>query len=60
MKAMLTLVFVFMMLNLTSIWKFPTFSIGGHGRDGVLRIVSTAAGFVIRGCAQKATLGTIP
>ena len=41
---MLTLVFVFMLLNLTSIWKLPTFSIGGRGRDNVARIVGTAVG----------------
>jgi hypothetical protein len=48
MQAMLTLVFVFMLLNLTSIWKLPTFSIGGRGRDDVLRIVGTATRFFIR------------
>ena len=52
---MLMLVFVFMLLNLTSIWKLPTFSIGGHGCDGVLRIVGSGAGFFIR-----VTLGKRP
>ena len=41
---MLMLVFVFMLLNLTSIWKLPTFSIGGHGRDGVPRIIGPREG----------------
>ena len=57
---MLMLVFVFMLLNLTSIWKLPTFSIGGRGRDGVPRIVGPGARFFIHGRAQKAALGTIP
>ena len=57
---MLTLVFVFMLLNLTSIWKLPTFSTGGHGCDGVSRIVGPRARFFVRGCAWKAALGTIP
>jgi hypothetical protein len=54
------LVFVLMLLNLTSIWKLPTFSIGGCGHDGVLRIIGPGAGFFIRGHAQKAALETIP
>ena len=57
---MLTLVFVFMLLNLTSIWKLPTLSIGGRRRDGILRIVGPRAEFFVRGCARKAALGTIP
>ena len=57
---MLTLVFVFMLLNLTSIWKLPTFSIGGRGHDGVLRIIGPRARFFIRGRAWKAFLGTNP
>ena len=57
---MLTLVFVFMQLNLISIWKLPIFSIGVRGRDGVLRIVGPRAGFFIHGHARKATSGTIP
>ena len=59
MQAMLTLVFVFMLLNLTSIWKLPTFSTGGCGRDGVSRIIDTGAGFFVHGHARKATPGTI-
>ena len=54
---MLTLVFVFMLLNLTSIWKLPTLSIGGHGRDGVLRIVGPGARFFVRGRGRKVALG---
>ena len=57
---MLTLVFVFMLLNLTSIWKLPTFSISGRGRDGLSRIVGPRAGFFVRDRAQKAALRTIP
>ena len=57
---MLTLVFVFMLLNLTSILKLPTLSIVGHGRDGVSRIVGPGAWFFVRDRAQKAAPGTIP
>ena len=57
---MLTLVFVFMLLNLTSIWKLATFSIGGRGRDGIPWIIGPRAGFYIHGRAQKAASGTIP
>ena len=60
MHAILTLVFVFVLLNLTSIWKLPTFSIGGRGRDGVSRIVGPRAVLFVCGCAQKVALGTIP
>ena len=57
---MLTLVFVFMLLNLTSIWKLPTLSTGGHGHDSVPRIIGPRAGFFIRDHAWKVALGTIP
>ena len=57
---MLTLIFVFMLLNLTIIWKLPSFSIGGRGHDGVPRIVGTRARFIAHGHAQKASSGTIP
>ena len=57
---MLTLVFAFMLLNLTSIWKLPTFSTGGRGRDGVLRIIGPRARFFVRGRARKAAPRTIP
>jgi hypothetical protein len=60
MQAKLTLVLVFMVLNLTSIWKLPTFSTGGRGSDDVPRIIGTRAGFFVRGRARKAALGTIP
>ena len=56
---MLTLVFMFMLLNLTSIWKLPSFLIGGRGRDGILRIVGPRAGLFVRGRAQKVAPGTI-
>jgi hypothetical protein len=32
---MLTLVFLFMLFNLTSIWNLPTISTGDHRHDGV-------------------------
>jgi hypothetical protein len=60
MQAMHMLVFVFMLLNLTSIWKLPTFSIGGRGCDDVLRIVGTVARSFVHGRAWKVALGTIP
>ena len=53
---MLTLVFVFMLFNLTSIWNLPTISIRDHGHDGVPSLV----GFFIRGHAQKAATRGIP
>ena len=40
---MLTLVFVFMLFNLTSIWNLPSISIGDHGHDGVLSLVRPGA-----------------
>ena len=57
---MLMLVFVFMLLNFTSFWKLPTFSIGGRGRDGIPRIVGPKAGFFVHGHAHKVASGTIP
>jgi len=60
MQVMLMLVFVFMLLNLTSIWKLPTLSTGGHGHDDIPRIVGLGAEFFICGHARKAALGTIP
>ena len=57
---MLMLVFVFMLLNLTSIWKLPTLSTGGRGHDGVPRIVGPRAEFFICDRARKVALGTIP
>ena len=56
MRAMLTLVFVFMLFNLTSIWNLPTISIGGHGHDGVPSLVVPRAWFFVRCLAQKAAL----
>ena len=56
---MLTLVFVFMLLNLTSIWKLPTLSTGGCGRDGITRIIGPGARFFILGRARKVAPGTI-
>jgi hypothetical protein len=53
---MLTLVFVFMLSNLTSIWNFPTISIGGHGRDSVLSLIGPRARFFVHGLTQKAAL----
>ena len=57
---MLTLVFVFMLFHLTSIWNFPTISIGEHGCDGILSLVGHRAQFFIHGRAQKAALRGIP
>ena len=57
---MLKLVFMFMSLNLTTIWKLPTFSTGGRGRDGVPRIIGPGAGFFVHDRARKSALGTIP
>ena len=47
---MLTLVFVFMLFNLTSIWNLPTLSIGEHVHDG-----GPGARFFEHGHAQKAS-----
>ena len=47
MRAMLTLVFVFMLFNLTSIWNLPTISIGGHGCAYILSIVGPRARFFV-------------
>jgi hypothetical protein len=47
---MLTLVFVFMLFNLTNIWNLPTISIGDSGHDGLPSLV----GFFVHGHAWKA------
>ena len=52
---MLTLVFVFMLFNLTSIWNLPTISIGDHGHDGIPSLICPGARFFVRGRAQKAS-----
>ena len=57
---MLTLVFVFMLFNLTSIWNLPTISIGGRGHDGVSSLVGPGARFFFRSHAQKVALRGIP
>ena len=57
---MLTLVSVFMLLNLTSIWNLPTISIGVHGHDGIPSLVRPDAHFFVRGHAQKAVPRGIP
>ena len=57
---MLTLVFVFILFNLTSIWNLPTISTGVHGHDGVLSLVHPGAWFFVRGHAQKAATQGIP
>ena len=54
------LVFVFMLLNFTSIWKLPTLSTGGRGHDGIPSIDGPRAGFFVGGRTQKVALGTIP
>jgi hypothetical protein len=58
---MLTLVFVFMLFNLTSIWNLPTISTGDHGRYGVRSLVGAGARFFIRGhVMEAATRDTMP
>ena len=39
MRAMLTLVSVFMLFNLTNIWNLPTISIGERWHDGVPSLI---------------------
>ena len=51
---MLTLVFLFMLFNLTCIWNLPSIPIGEHGHDGVPSLVGPGARFFIRGHAYKA------
>jgi hypothetical protein len=51
---MITLVFVFMLFNLTTIWNLPTNSIGECGRDGVLSLIGPRALFFVCGHARKA------
>ena len=46
---MLTLVFVFILFNLTSIWNLPTISIGDRWHDGIPSLV----GFFVHGRARK-------
>ena len=60
MRAMLTLVFVFMLFNLTSIWNLLTISTGGRGHDDVLSLVGPGARFFVHGLAQKAFPRGIP
>jgi hypothetical protein len=55
MQAMLTLVFVFMLLNLTSIWKLPTFLIGGLGMKA-----SQGSLALQRGSSSMVALGKRP
>ena len=57
---MLTLVFVFMLFNLTSIWNLPTISTGEHGCDGVPSLVGPRARFFVHDNAQKAAPQGIP
>jgi hypothetical protein len=60
MRAMLTLVFVFMLFNLTSICNLPTISIGGREHDSVPSLVGPGAQFFVRGLTQKAAPRGIP
>ena len=60
MRAILTLVFVFMLFNLTTIWNLPTISIGERGRDGVPSLVGPGARFFFCNRAQKAAPRAIP
>ena len=57
---MLTLVFVFMLFNLTSIWNLPTISTGGRGHDGVSSLVGLGAQFFVRGLTWKVAPRGIP
>ena len=54
MQAMLILVFVFMLFNLTSIWNLPTISIGGRGRDGIPSLIGLGARLFVCGLTRKA------
>ena len=60
MRAMLTLVFVFMLFNLTSIWNLPTISLGERGHDGVPSLDGPGPWFFVRARAQKAAPQGIP
>jgi len=51
---MLTLVFVFLLFNLTSILNLPTISTGVHGHDGISSLVLLGAWFFVHGRARKA------
>ena len=57
---MLTLVFVFMLFNLTIIWNLPTISIGGRGRDSALSLIGPGDWFFVHGLARKAAPQGIP
>jgi hypothetical protein len=57
---MLTLVFVFMLFNLTTIWNLFLISTGEHGCDDILSLVGPAAQFFVRGHAWKVTPRGIP
>ena len=50
---MLTIVFVFMLFNLTSIWNLPTISTGVHGHDGIPSLVRPGARFFVCSRAHK-------
>ena len=60
MRAMLTLVFMFMLFNLTSIWNLPTISTGVRGHDGVSSLVHPDARFFVHGRARKEDPRGIP
>ena len=50
---MLTLVFVFMLFNLSSFWNLPTISTGERGRDGVPSLIGPKDWFFVYGRAPK-------
>ena len=52
---MLTLVFVFMLFNLTSIWNLPI-STGDCGHDDIPSLVGPRAQFFVYDHARKAAL----
>ena len=57
---MLTLVFVFMLFNLTSIWNLLTISTGGRGCDGVPSLIGPRSQFFVHSLAQKVAPRGIP
>jgi hypothetical protein len=57
---MLTLVFVFILFNLTSICNLPTISTGRRERDSVPSLVGLGAQFFVHGLARKVVPQGIP
>jgi hypothetical protein len=57
---MLTLVFMFMLFNLTTIWNLPTISIGERGCDDVPSLIGPGIWFFVRSRARKVVPRGIP